>query len=83
MCYKYTWIIQFYLESSAAQLILVHFAFDISVLLPNINIRTPSHSLVAFLNNTVEKKVSSLLSVRNAQTADLKHTNTFKTVRTL
>lgn len=56
MCYKYTWIIQFHLESGAAQLILVHFAFDSFVLLPNINIRIPSPSLVAFLNNTVEKK---------------------------
>ena len=68
MCYKYTWIIQFYVESGVAQLILVHFAFDIFVLLPDINIRTPPSSLVAFLNNTVEKKVSSLLSVRNTQT---------------
>lgn len=65
MCYKYTWIIQSYLESGTEQLILVHFAFDIFVLLPDINIRTPSPSLVAFLNNTVKKKVSS---VRNAQT---------------
>lgn len=65
MCYKYTWIIQFYLESGTEQLILVHFAFDIFVFLSDINIKTPSPSLVAFLNNTVEKKVSS---VRNAQT---------------
>lgn len=65
MCYKYTWIIQFYLESGIEQLILVHFAFDIFVFLSDINIKTPSPSLVAFLNNTVEKKVSS---VRNAQT---------------
>lgn len=82
MCYKYTWIIQLYSESGAAQLILVHFAFDIFVLLPNTDIRTPSPSLVAFLNNTMEKK-ASLFSVRNAQTADLKHTNISKTVRTL
>lgn len=83
MCYRYIWIIQLYLESSAAQLILVHFAFDSFVLLPNANIRTTFPSMVAFLNNTMEKKASSLLSVRNAQTADLKHTNIFKTIRTL
>lgn len=40
MYYKYTWIIQFYLESGTEQLILVHFAFDVFVLLPDINIRT-------------------------------------------
>lgn len=83
MCYKYIWIIQFYLESGAAQLILDHFAFDSFVLLPNTNMRTPYPSLVAFLNKTMEKKPSSSLSVRNAQTADLKHTNIFKIVRTL
>lgn len=68
MCYKYTWIIQFYLESDIAQLILVHSAFDIFVLLSDINTRILSPSLVAFFNNTMEQKVSSLLSVRNAQT---------------
>lgn len=83
MCYKYIWIIQFYLESGAAQLILDHFASDRFVLLTNTSIRTPSPALVAFLNKTMEKKASPLFSVRNAQTADLKHTNIFKTVRTL
>lgn len=67
MCYKHTGIIQFYLESGIAQLILAHFAFDIFVLLPDINTKTPSPSLVAFLNNTVQRKVASLLPVRNAQ----------------
>lgn len=82
MCYKYIWIIQFYLESGAAQLILDHLAFDSFVLLPNTNIRTPSPWLVAFPNKTMEKK-ASLWSGRNAQIADLKHTNIFKSVRTL
>lgn len=68
MCYKYMWIIQFCLESGVAQLILVHFAFDIFALLPDTGIRTPSPSLVTFLNNTVKKQVSSLSSARNAHT---------------
>lgn len=87
MCYKYTWIIPFSLESGITQLILVHLVFDTFVLLPDITIRTLSPSLVSFLNNTVEKKVSPLLSVRNALTVDLKHTklfkSLFKTVKTL
>lgn len=55
MFYKYVWTINFYLELGVAQWILASFAFQMFVLAPDINIRTPSPSFIPFLDKTVEK----------------------------